>query len=216
MKRWQKNILAFFLSLFIVAGLVGGIYLLCFKAIEILDYKTKKSELERYKIGDGDFYLKNFKISKDKYSIIRDADRNIHVVLKEKEGLYLMDSVKSCDTDDGKSIGIADNKVYIHCLGFYREITEFEIDRASIYKSTRQLNYEKTPNVSGAHLLIEKADSKYLYLYSNVKKDENIEEGNKIKCSLKDNQCEYNIEKKKEEKKEESKEETKEENKDKQ
>ena len=214
MKRWQKNVLAFFISLAIVVLLLLGIYIACYEGIEYLDYKTKKDDLEKFEVGDGDFYLKNFSIGTIKYGILKDNDKNINIVLKDKNNILLMETVKQCDTVDGEGIGIHKNKIYIHCLGTDREIIEFEILKASIFKSTRQLNYEKTPNVSGMHLLIEKADKKYLYLYSNVKKNESIAEGDKIKCSLENNQCIYNIEKAKEEKKEDKKEDKKEEKKD--
>ena len=205
----KRRLIIFFSVILIVGILVGGITLACFTAIDYLDYKSKISELEKYKPEEGEVTVKEFENQEKKYVISRinlKYGTRLNILFKEGKKLYLLDKVDSCDiTDTAENILINDNKIYIHCIGEEREILEFELNKASIYKSSRYLNYSHTPNTSGAHLNIEKVDKKYLYFYSYVKKDDSIKEGDRIKCSLKTNQCEYNIKQEKKEDKSKAK-----------
>ena len=213
----KKKLLAVLIAIIIVSALIGGIFLACIKGIDYLDYKTKIAELETYTIGKEEATIKKFKLNNYHYLItklIEKDETTVNILLKDKGKTYMLDRVFNCDIlDKAENMYVNKNKIYIHCIGKEREINEFELNGASIYKDLKQLNYEETPNVSGANLIIEKSTKNYIYLYSPVKKNENVEEGNKIKCSLETNKCLYNIKKKKEEKKEETKKDNKEETK---
>ena len=192
----KRKLIIFFSVIIIVALLIGGITLACFAGIDYLDEKSKLSELELYTLQENEMTLKTFEDNNKKYSITRLNENNsttINILLKEKNKTYLLDKVNKCDTTEkGENIYVDKNMIYIHCIGEEREVLEFELNKASIYKTSIHLNYSDTPNVSGTHLLIEKADKKYIYFYSYVKKDETVAEGEKIKCALSTNICKYN------------------------
>ena len=58
-------------------------------------------------------------------------------------------------------------------------------------KQVWEFNYQNTPNISQLHIVVDKADDKYIYLSSAFKVDNNDKNEPQVKCSLKNNICKY-------------------------
>ena len=170
------------------------VYLLALLVTSIL--KNKENNLEKYKLlqqeqiteefsyNDKTYLLTNYHNNKDTY-----ASNNI--LYKNKNDYYLVGSINKCDM----SYYIDNNNIYVHCIGEKGIITKYTIIKNEIKKELLELDYSATPNISEIHLTIDKVDKEYIYLKSNVKKDESIKEGNSIRCYLNNNKCEYYNEK---------------------
>lgn len=190
----KKNI---FYLLTIVLGLaIFGIIVIGFYYLfALIDEKSQILKLEKYKILPLENILTEFKYEKYEYVISSYYDdtsswSHLNILLKLQDKYYRLEEIKKCD-GSGKNIYVKDNKVYIHCIGKKGDILEYTINDTKIEKNIRQLNYDNTPNISQIHILIDKIDNEYIYLYSNVKINDSIKEGKRVKCSLKNNICDY-------------------------
>lgn len=191
MKKIIFNLLTIILGIIIVISIIIGFYSL----FSIFDEKNQISKLQQYKILSNEETLKTINIKNKNYLITKYYDdtsswSHLNIILKITEDYYLLEKIKKCDSS-GNNIYIKENKIYIHCIGQKGNILEYEINDFKISKKVRHLNYDNTPNISQIHILIDKVDSEYIYLYSNVKINDLIHEGNKAKCSLKNNICNY-------------------------
>ena len=70
------------------------------------------------------------------------------------------------------------------------DIDKYILDKINVKKETFKFNYDNASNISQLHINIDKVDDNYIYLYS-FKVDSLIKEGENVKCSLKNNICEY-------------------------
>lgn len=87
---------------------------------------------------------------------------------------------------------IKNNELYIHCIGKYGDIIKYTLNKKNIKKEILKFNYENTPNISQLHIIIDNIDDEYIYLSSVVKINDNIDEGENVKCSLQTKICIYN------------------------
>ena len=190
-KKFIFNLLTIILGLVIVGITVIVFYYL----FALIDEKNEILKLEEYKMLSVEEVFKEFEYDRKKYiiSTFYDSDsyQYINILLKIKEKYYRLEEIKKCDCSD-ESIYVKENKIYVHCIGQKGDILEYKVTGTTIEKKILHLNYDKTPNISQIHILIDKVDNNYIYLYSYVKINDFIKEGDKVKCSLKDNVCFYN------------------------
>lgn len=191
MKRVLFNLLTVILVIIIVIATIVGFYSL----FAVIDEKSQILKLEKYTLLSTEKISKQFEYESKKYVISSYYDDtsslgHLNILLKIKDDYYRLEEIKKCDGFDD-NIYIRDNKIYIHCIGKNGDILEYKISNMSIEKNIRQLNYGNTPNISQIHILIDKVDDEYIYLYSHVKIDDSLSDGNKVRCSLKNNICYY-------------------------
>ncbi len=114
-----------------------------------------------------------------------------NVILLEKNSkYYVLEEIINCDIDE-ETAYFKDGSFYIHCIGRKADIIKYELDGKKVKKSYIELNYKDVPNISQLHLFVNNIDDKYIYLFSYVKRDDSIEEGQKVKCSLENKKCMY-------------------------
>ncbi len=114
-----------------------------------------------------------------------------NVILLEKNSkYYVLEEIINCDIDE-ETAYFKDGSFYIHCIGRKADIIKYELDGKKVKKSYIELNYKDVPNISQLHLFVNNIDDKYIYLFSYVKRDDSIEEGQKVKCSLENKKCRY-------------------------
>ena len=112
------------------------------------------------------------------------------ILLEKKSKYYVLEEIINCDIDE-KTAYFKDGSFYIHCIGRKADIIKYELDGKKVKKSYIELNYKDVPNISQLHLFVNNIDDKYIYLFSYVKRDDSIEEGQKVKCSLENKKCRY-------------------------
>ncbi len=174
--------------LFIVVGVFIG--------LTVLNYiiENEEPDLQIFNVPEKDKY--EFTYKKNTYAIAR-SDNNeagtnrVGIFLKKKEKYYLLEEINRCMYMES-AFYIKENKIYLHCISRANEVLEYKVNKEEIEKTVRKLNFKETPNISTLHLQFEKVDNKYIYFHSWVKVNERLEEGNKAKCSLDTNKCEYN------------------------
>ena len=171
--------------------------ILSYKVIKEIHHKKEISKLEKYSIKKTEKIITEFKIKNQNYLIIKYYDQtsswsHLNILLKEKNNYYKIENINKCDTlDNGKNIYIKENKIYIHCIGQKGNIIEYKINNTKLSKNIIEFNYDNTSNISQLHMTIDKIDDNYIYLSSSVKINNSIKEGEKVKCSFKENKCSY-------------------------
>ena len=114
-----------------------------------------------------------------------------NVILLEKNSkYYILEKIINCDISEDTAY-FKDGSFYIHCIGREAKIIQYELDNENVKKSYIELNYKNVPNISQLHLFVKNVDDKYIYLFSNVKNDDSIDEGQNVKCLLSTKICEY-------------------------
>ena len=178
-------ILMFFLIIFFVI----------YKTISFLDNNWMK--LEEYKMIPENERLtyKEVNYKNNKYILVGYHGDNPtyadNLILLEKNSkYYILEEIINCDISD-ETAYFKDGTFYIHCIGRKANVIQYELDGINVKKSYLELNYRDVPNISQIHLFVNGIDDKYIYLYSYVKNDDKLSEGNKVKCSLDDKKCVY-------------------------
>ena len=187
-----KSILSILITFVLIVLFTFGIY----KGIEYLDYKSSISNLEKYTFSSNEKIVKSFKYNKYNYLLTMYYDdtsswSHLNLLLLDNEEYYLLKNIQKCDSSvEGRNLYLKDNEIYVHCIGKKGDIDKYTLDKINVKKETFNFNYDDTPNISQLHINIDKVDDNYIYLYS-FKVDSLIKEGEKVKCSLKNNTCEY-------------------------
>lgn len=187
-----KSILSILITFVLIVLFTFGIY----KGIEYLDYKSSISNLEKYTFSSNEKIVKSFKYNKYNYLLTMYYDdtsswSHLNLLLLDNEEYYLLKNIQKCDSSvEGRNLYLKDNEIYVHCIGKMGDIDKYTLDKINVKKETFNFNYDDTPNISQLHINIDKVDDNYIYLYS-FKVDSLIKEGEKVKCSLKNNTCEY-------------------------
>ena len=182
----------FFVSIVISILLLVFVFLIVYVIFNSLIMKSELSNVEVYKLKKNEEINKTFKYNKYNYVVTsyyedgKDYAQN-NFLIKYNNKFYYLDSYTDCDM----SSYVKDNFMYVHCIGYSGNVTKFKFYGTKVFNEVIELSYKDAPNVKQSHLNVEKVTDKYIYLTSNVKKDENVKEGNKVKCSLKDTKCVY-------------------------
>lgn len=194
MKKNIVTLLKLIIGIVIVLSVVIGTNSL----IEFFEENNQISKLEKYDISNQQFY--EFSYDKKSYalsSIVReDSLSRVGIFYKKNETYYLMEQINQCDFSD-TMFYVDKNKIYIHCFSNPDGIFKYEIINNKLQKKLYTLNFENVSNISKLHLQFDRVTNNYVYLYSVVKNNDLIKEGNRIKCvlkndiSFKDNTCEY-------------------------
>ena len=188
----MKKFLAFIALMILI---VGGFVLFFFgtyRFIEVYDRKNKIERLDKYKLIENEEEDIKFEFNGYNYVITKYTDeksRINHNILVDYEGnYYYIDSLENCDM----SSYVKGNQVYTHCIGGKGNILKYSFSTIVLNSDYIELNYSTVPNISERHMKVDKVDKKgNIYLSSEVKVDENIEEGNKIKCNIETRECVY-------------------------
>ena len=136
-----------------------------------IDYKNNKYLLVGFK-GNNPTYTDNV------------------IILEKNSKYYVLEKIINCDIDE-ETAYFKDGSFYIHCIGRKADIIKYELDNKNVKKSYIELNYKDVPNISQLHLFVNNIDDKYIYLFSYVKRDDSIDEGQRVKCSLDNKKCMY-------------------------
>jgi hypothetical protein len=181
---------------------VGGfIFLIIYGAktvLEKLDLKSQIEQLEKYEMKKDEIIIKNFNTKKKEYAVSKYNDdtsswSHFNILLKYEDVYYFLKNVQKCDSnDEGSNMFFYKDSLYVHCIGKKGNINRYTIDGINIKEDVIKLKYEKVPNISQVHILIDDVDDDYIYLSSSVKVNDNVADGNKIKCDLESKVCEYN------------------------
>jgi len=131
---------------------------------------------------------KNYKYIITKYYDNTTSYSHHNILLKNNNKYYILETLNSCDMNSY----IKNNEIYIHCIGKYGDIIKYTLNNKNIKKEILKFSYKNTPNISQLHIIIDKVDDEYIYLSSTVKINDNIAEGETVKCSLKNKICLYN------------------------
>lgn len=161
--------------------------------IDYLNNQSMINTLKKYTIKDDEKIINEFTYDNKNYLIttyhVEDQTyTNVNILLKQKSDRLLIDTIRECDSSESNNY-VLDNKIYIHCIGKGGDIKVYTLDNYKLTHNILDLNYSKTPNLSQLHLLIDKVDKEYIYLYSYVTLDNT--KPYKIKCSLNTKKCEY-------------------------
>ena len=148
-------------------------------------------DLEKYTFSNQEFY--EFQYQGNTYAVgdvVGEPLSTTGLFYKKHNNYYILDEISRCTYTDS-SFYVKDNKVYFHCYFHPDTILEYELDGIRFQRKDYPLNFMDAPNISQLHMQFNKVDDDFIYLYSVVKEDDAIEEGNYVKCSLHDNTCEY-------------------------
>ena len=173
----------------IVISIVIVLLLVLFIVIKVI---TSSNGLEKYELLKDEIVLKEFTYNKKKYVLTsyyddKNSYATNNILIKNNKDYYYLGKIDKCDM----SYLIDKNNIYVHCIGKEGNILKYDINNLEELEIL-DFDYTNTPNISQIHINIEKVDKKYIYLKSNVKIDENVAEGEHVKCSFKDKKCEYN------------------------
>ena len=173
--------------LFVWGCFVGG-----YKFIETFDNKASVKTLDKYKLSDGEKIQDKFIINNREYVVTTYKDEKKpysqhNILLKYEDQYYSLDQIPECDM----SSYLSDNNLYVHCIGKKGNILKYTFIDINVDKTELDLNYINTPNISQEHIIIDLVGKKNIYLSSSVKVDENVSEGERVKCSLENNTCSY-------------------------
>ena len=146
----------------------------------------KQSDISKQKSYEFQYKKSTYAIS----NIDNSSTNSLGIFLKQDNKYYLIKQIDKCSYGDN-SFYIKDNNVYIYCISNQNKILKYELNEANYTETSFLLNLKDTPNISPLHLQFNKIDDKYIYLYSLVKIDDSIDEGNQIKCSLDNYKCQY-------------------------
>ena len=138
---------------------------------------------------ENEIIYKNYKYVITKYYDNTTSFSHHNILLNNNNNYYyILESLNSCDMYSY----IKNNEIYIHCIGKYGDIIKYTLNKKNIKKEILKFNYENTPNISQLHIIIDNIDDEYIYLSSVVKINDNIDEGENVKCSLQTKICIYN------------------------
>ena len=165
-----------------------------YKLVSYIDYKSKLDNLDKYTLNSSESIYKEFSYKNSNYVITNYNDNKSsyyshHILFKDNSEYYLLDTLNKCDLSDY----LNNNEYYIHCIGKKGSIIKYTFNGTSIKKDIINLNYKNTPNTNQIYLTIDNVDKNYIYLNSNMKNDDNIKEGNSIKCNIDTRDCEYKV-----------------------
>ena len=184
----KKYLISIGVSLLILLFVFLGVYYI----FNMMIMKSELSSVEVYKLKKDEKIEKKFKYDRHNYVITsfheegKDYAQN-NFLIKYNNKYYYLDSFTDCDM----SALVKDNYMYVHCIGYSGNITKFKFYNTKVINELIEFNYNDTPNISQRQITISKVTDKYIYLESKVKKDENIKEGNKVRCSFDTFKCEY-------------------------
>ena len=188
----MKKFFAFILLTIFIIGGFTLFFFVTYKVIESYDKKSKIERLDKYKLMEKE--KEDIKIDFNGYTyvITKYTDEksriNHNILVSYENNYYYIDSLENCDM----SSYVKENQVYTHCLGGRGNILKYSFSTVVLNKDYLELNYSTTPNISEIHMTVDKVDNKNnIYLSSNVKVDDSIEEGNKIKCNIETRACKY-------------------------
>ena len=166
-----------------------------YKLVSYIDYKSKLDNLDKYTLNSSETIYKKFSYKNSNY-VITNYNTNTssyyshNILLKDNNKYYILDTLNKCDISDY----LDNNEYYIHCIGKKGSIIKYTFNGTSIKKDIINLNYKNTPNTNQIYLTIDNVDNNSIYLNSNMKNDDNIKEGNSIKCNIDTRDCEYKVE----------------------
>ena len=181
----KKLIIPIIIIVFILSIL--GVYQL----IKYIDYKNKLDNLDKYTLNSSETIYKEFSYKNSNY-VITNYNTNTssyyshNILLKDNNKYYILDTLNKCDISDY----LDNNEYYIYCIGKKGSIIKYTFNGTSIKKDIINLNYKNTPNTNQIYLTIDNVDNNSIYLNSNMKNDDNIKEGNSIKCNINTRVCE--------------------------
>lgn len=151
------------------------------------------AKIEEYKFVKGEKIDKKFTYNKYHYILTNYKEEgkdynNNNFLIKYNGKYYYMDSFTDCDM----SSYVKDNFLYTHCIGYTGNVVKFKFYGTKVFNEVIEFNYNETPNISQRNIEIDKVTDKYIYLKSSVKNDDNVKEGNKVKCAFENgNKCVY-------------------------
>lgn len=184
-------------TLVFIAGFIYLVYFGARTVLEKLDLKAQIDQLEKYEMKKDETIIKTFDLMKKQYAVSKYKDESstwshLNILLNHESKYYFLKNIKQCDSnDDGTNIFVYNNNMYVHCIGKKGNINKYSIDGISIKEEIIKFKYEKTPNISQVHIVIDNVDDDYIYLSSAVKVNDNVADGNKVKCDLESLVCEY-------------------------
>ena len=172
--------------LFVWGCFVGG-----YKAIELFDNKASVKQLDLYKLKDDEKIQDKFIINNREYVITQYKEKNKpytqhNILLKFEDKYYSLEEIKECDMNSY----LKDNDLYVHCIGKNGNISKYTFIDINVEISDLDLNYISTPNISQEHIKIDMVGKNNIYL-SSIKVNDEIAEGERVKCSLENNTCSY-------------------------
>ena len=163
-----------------------------YNLISLSSEKKQFSNLEKYNMTNQEFY--EFHYGKNIYAISsinrEDNLSRVGIFYKQKDQYYLIEQINQCTFSDN-NFYINKDKIYIHCYYNPDTILEYTINKLNLKKKVYHLNFDEVPNISKLHLQFDAVVDDYFYLYSTVKNNDLIKEGNRIKCLMKNNTCIY-------------------------
>lgn len=179
-----------FLIIFITSLFCISIYNL----FAFLDYHSQLASKEKYTFKQNEKIETKFKYHNQTYIITNYYDDTTAAghtfLLKDNNTYYKLNELKYCNFETDY-IYINDNKIYIHCIGQKGNVIQYTINNLELEQQTWEFNYKNTPNISQLHIVVDKADNNYIYLSSAFKVDNNDPNEPRVKCSLKNNLCNY-------------------------
>lgn len=182
----KKVIIIIFITLLFCVGI--------YNLFAFLDYHSQLSSKEKYSLKEEENIEVQFSYHNKTYMITNYHDDTTaagHTILfKDNNTYYKLDDLKNCNFAKD-NIYINDNQIYIHCIGQKGNIIQYTINNLELEKQVWEFNYQNTPNISQLHIVVDKANDKYIYLSSAFKVDNNDKNEPQVKCSLKNNICEY-------------------------
>lgn len=188
MKKKTYLIIITLLIIFILSMVI-------YRAISSID--NNLMELEEYKMipENERTVFKEINYKNNKYILVGFQGNNPtyadNLILLEKNSkYYILEKIINCDITN-ETAYFKEGTFYIHCIGRKANIIQYELEGTKVKKSYIELNYKDVPNISQLHLFVKNVDDKYIYLYSHVKNDDSLQEGQKVKCSLESKKCIY-------------------------
>ena len=185
----KKFLISILIGLIILALVFLGVYY----AFNTIIMNSELSKLEGYKLKKTEEINKTFKYGRFNYVITSYYEdgktyAQNNFLVKHNNKFYYMDSFTDCDM----SSYVKDNFMYVHCIGYSGNIVKFKFYGTKVFNEVLEPSYNDTPNISQRHIELDRVTDKYIYLKSSVKKDDNIKEGNKVKCPFDNNlKCVY-------------------------
>ena len=172
--------------------IIGIVIVLLIVVLIVVIASSHNTDLEKYQLLEKEKIKTNFKYKKKEYVLTsyyndKDSYATNNLLLKKNNNYYHLTKIEKCDMD----YFIKDNNIYIHCIGKEGNILKYSVNGEEVFMDILDFDYTKTPNISQIHITIDNVDKNYIYLKSNVKMDDSIEEGMQVKCSFDNKECEY-------------------------
>lgn len=180
-----------------ILAIIICIAILSYKAIDTLFFNSQLSNIGEYTFKQDEKTIIEFSHNKKNYIITSyfeegNTYNDLNIIIKNKEKKYLLKNIPKCQTDldRHRNIYIKDNSIYVHCIGLEGNIQKYTIeDNVRVSEDILKLKYDKVPNISEIHVVIDKVDDTNIYVSSLPL---NMSSKNpKAKCSLEKFNCEY-------------------------